>query len=138
MVLGILALGMVIIIPKMVNLMNVWDLDIEINKVKTKIRQAQNLAIAKQTTYRVSWDIAGKVYTLSKFDGVTFVVQETNGYQNNVSVANTTFVITPGALDFDQFGSPSESGMIMLRHEKTMASKYIQISAVTGQATVFP
>jgi prepilin-type N-terminal cleavage/methylation domain-containing protein len=138
MVLGILAIGMMIIIPKMVSLMNVWDLDIEINKLKAKIRQAQNLAIAKQATYRMTWDIPGKVYTLKKFDGVSFVLQETNGYQNNVSVINTTFIINPGSVDFDQFGSPSEAGMIMLRHEKTMASKYIQISAVTGQLSVFP
>ncbi len=138
MVLGILALSAMVILPKMAGLMNVWDLDIEINKMKSKIRQVQYLAIAKQATYRISWDISAKVYTVKMFDGVTFVLQETNGYQNNVNVFATTFINVPGALDFDQFGAPSEEGMVMFRHEKTMDSKYIQVQGVTGQLLVVP
>ncbi len=138
MVLGILALAMMVIVPKLVGLINVWDLDIEINKMKAKIRQVQQLAIAKQTTYRITWDIPAKVYTVNMFNGSVFVFQETNGYKNNVSVPNVSFSINPGSVDFDQFGAPSESGMIMLRHEKTMNSKYIQIQSVTGQLSVIP
>jgi prepilin-type N-terminal cleavage/methylation domain-containing protein len=136
MVLGILALSARIMVPKMAGLMNAWDIDIEINKLKSKIRQVQQLAIAKQATYRLTWDIPGQVYTVKMFDGSVYVLQETNGYQNNVSVTATTFIINPGSVDFDQFGAPSEAGMIMLRNNITMMTKYIQIQAVTGQLKI--
>ncbi len=116
--------------------MNVWDLDIEANTLKSKIRQVQQLAISKQTTYRITWDTVGNNYTVWMYNGTVFVLQETNGFQNNISVTGTSFIANPGSVDFDQFGAPSDSGMIVLHHNIKMNNKYVVVQPVTGQLQV--
>lgn len=136
-VLGVLSLGAVILVPKFVLVINNWDLDIEANKLSAKIRQVQQTAIAKQTNCKITWNIATNQYSIYTYSGGSYVLDETSGLTNNVTIMTTSFIVNPGTVIFDQFGAPSESGMVVLHHTVPgFENKYVIIQAATGQVKI--
>lgn len=137
MVLGIIAVSMLIITPKMSAFINVWELDAEVNKVKAKIREAQQLAIAEQTNYRVFFNIVGDFYQITKdIGGGVYQNVEAPAYKNDVHVTGTTWSLPAmNTLQFDQFGAPFTGGTITFQHTVTGAFKAVTIQSVTGKLT---
>lgn len=137
MVLGIIAVSMLIVVPKMAGFINVWELDAEVNKVKAKLREAQQLAIAEQTNYRVFFNIAGNFYQITKdIGGGVYQNVEAPTYKNNVRVTGTSWSLpNMNTVQFDQFGAPFIGGTITFQHTVTGAFKLVTIQSVTGKLT---
>ena len=135
MVIGIIAFSSILIAPQLSGFVNAWGLEIEVNKMKAKIREVQQEAISKQTTYRIQWNIGAETYTVSEFNGAVFILMETLTYQNNVKVSSTTYSVSLDSVDFDQFGSPALGGTILFQHKATGKTKPLFIQAVTGRVS---
>ena len=137
MVLGIISIGALLFTPRVSGVVNAWNLDTEINKVKAKIRETQQLAIAEQNDYQINWDVSNTYYVIYRWDSSTFTPMEAPEYKNNVITTGTTFPITPGSLIFDEFGAPSDCGTIGFQQIDTMQNRTLKIHCVTGQLEVF-
>ena len=137
MVMGIIAVSALIVAPRMSGMINRWNLDTEINKVKVRIRAAQQSAIAEQTNYRIQFNVAGNFYIISRFDGATYVTVEVPVPQNSVRITSTAFTLSPNRVEFDQFGAPyPEGGSVTFTHSPTGTSKTMVISSVTGKIDI--
>ncbi len=63
MILVIIGVGSLIITPGYEKFVSSWDLESETMKLKTKIREAQQLAITKQQTSRLEFDVSADSYS---------------------------------------------------------------------------
>lgn len=134
MILVIILIGASIIAPRIEKFITAWDLDIESRKLRLKIREAQQLAISKQQTCRVEFDINEEDYVLSLVSPDSEV--ETVDLKQSVDLFSTSFTNpSSNTLDFDQFGAPSEAGNIVLK-DTNNNSTTISVAAATGRVII--
>lgn len=133
-VMGVILMTFTIVLPRMAGFTNAWSLDTEANRMRAKIRQAQQLAITKQKPHRVGWN--STAYSIYEYNGTFFSAIENLDMRNNVTVSSTTFTVAGTDLvDFDQFGAPSEGGSVLLRDPQGKTMTLI-ILEVTGKVNV--
>ena len=139
MVLAIIGLSGMVVVPRVNAIVNAWQLDTGINKMKSKIHWAQQSAIAEQVPYRLVWTPTYSYCAITKFNSMSgsYVNVEAPTYGNNIKVISTTLTIIPNTFEFDKFGAPSDAGMINFQNSITGQTKSIKILAVTGHEETF-
>lgn len=122
--------------PKLVNFLSAWDLETEAKKLRAKIREVQQLAVSKQKTYRLEFDLVSESYDVEYDPGTGFTFVETVSLKNNVDIYSTSFT-TPASntVDFDYFGAPSQPGDIILVDTKGNSCT-VSIASATGRVTI--
>lgn len=135
MVCVIIIVSSLIIVPKLINFMSTNDLEIEARKLRAKIRYAQQLAITKQITYRLEFDLSNESYDIT-YDsgGGSYTLVETIKLKDNIGIEATTFTSpADNTVGFDYFGAPSQAGDVVLKDARNSKTATIGIAAATGK-----
>ena len=143
MVLVIILFTGMLIVPKIGQFINAWNIDVEASKLRAKIRMTQQLAVSEQKTYRMKFNITNQTFTIdyesiigsSNFDKTYESVKVGSG----IGISSTNF--TSGILLFNNAGVPSgfspPTGNIILTELKASPrSITIKVAAVTGKVDV--
>lgn len=123
-----------IVIPRIASFINVRDLETEGKKLRAKIRETQQLAITKQKTYRLKFDLDNESYDIEYDPGTgSYTLVEPVKLESGIDINSTTF--TSNTVSFDYFGAPSQAGNIVLRDSKGNTST-IDIASATGRVKI--
>ncbi|MDD5449299.1 MAG: response regulator [Candidatus Omnitrophica bacterium] len=137
MVCVIVILCAVIIGPKLINFVGVKDLEMEAARLRAKIRYTQQLAVTRQTTYRLEFDLANESYAITYDSGGAYTTLETTGLKEGIGIKSTTFTSpAQDIVSFDYFGAPSQSGHIILKDARNGRTADIGIAAATGRVDI--
>ena len=134
MVLVVVIVAGLIVGPKLVNFLSAWDLETEARKLSAKIREVQQLAVTRQKTYRLEFDLASESYDVEYNPGTGFTFVETVSLKNDVDLFSTEF--TNNTVDFDHFGAPDPSGGDIVLKDTKGNTSTISIASATGRVTV--
>lgn len=130
----ILAIITAMIAPGLIQSLSNYELSTEAKKLRSKIRYAQQLAIAIQATYQISFDTGDESYTIIYDPDDAAQTIETLELEKNISIDDPTD-FTNNKINFDQFGSPSEGGDLTLSDPKGNSTT-ISIETATGKVTI--
>lgn len=138
MVCVIIIISSAVIVPVLINFMGTNDLQIEAIKLRAKIRHAQQLAITKQTAYRLEFDLSNESYGITyNSGGGLYTLAETIKLQDNIGIESTTFTSpADNTVSFDYFGAPSQAGDVILKDIRNGKTADISIAAATGKVEV--
>jgi type II secretory pathway pseudopilin PulG len=129
----IVAIATGILAPNFIHFISDYDLDTEAKKIRSKIRYWQQMSIAIQAIYQISFDTVNESYSVIYDPEGADETIETKVLEKSVGIDRTDF--TGDKLNFDHFGSPSEGGGIYLSSPGGNAAT-ISIETATGKVTI--
>ncbi|MBL7170468.1 MAG: hypothetical protein ISS46_00530 [Candidatus Omnitrophica bacterium] len=134
MVVVIVIIAGIIVGPRLVNFLTAWDLEAEAKKLRARIMDARQLAITKQKTYRLEFDLDSESYDVEYDPGDgSYILVETVSLKNSVDLYSTEF--TNNKVDFDYIGAPSQAGNIVLIDTRGDTST-VSIASATGRVKI--
>ncbi|HLF17544.1 MAG TPA: hypothetical protein VI749_01460 [Candidatus Omnitrophota bacterium] len=138
MLLGILSLISLVIGPRLFSMVHQNKLLMEARKVKEKIVYTQQAAITKQRIHKIFFDVINDNYTIS-YDASSnggFVPIGTFSVENGVFINFTDFTVAgTHTIDFDHFGTPTDSGNIELIDQRGDTIQ-INVASTTGKVEI--
>ncbi len=129
-IVGLLGL---IIVPKTVNFLPDFNLEGEARKMMAKIREAQQLSIAKRELYQLEFDSDLEQYLIRYVATPQPVIVETVRLGGNIEIQSTTF--SQNTVEFNFFGAPDAGGDIVLMNSKGQTMT-VSITPATGRVTI--
>jgi len=141
MVMGIITIMTIIVAPNVTQNYDAGSHHRERNKLRAWAQWCQSQAILEQRYYQISFDTNNEMYTIEKYDGISWILIETVYLEPGTSFSSCSF--PDDTLRFNQFGAPIDTSYIpvttnnsiSIRNKDDYVTSFV-VDAVSGRTNV--